>query len=201
MWNSPAGSSADWSSLVESIKGGDNAGVESLYAWLNCGVRAGLYRRLGSQPVEDRLHEILVVVLEAIRRGELRDPERLAGFVSTVARRSVAAEIRGAISRRRRLVDSSNCEAATPAALSPEARAVDGEQVATILEIVRGLKARDREVLTRFYLKEETPLEICEGMHISHTQFRLWKSRAVAKCYLLAVRQARQFKRQSTSPF
>jgi RNA polymerase sigma factor (sigma-70 family) len=160
-----------------------------------------LYRRLGTQPVEDRLHEILVVVLEAIRSGDLREPERLGAFVSTVARRSVAAEIRIAIKRRRRMVDWATCIVSTPASLSPEARAADRERSATILSMLRGLKARDRELLTRFYLKEETPLEICQGMRISPTQFRLWKSRAIAKCYLQARRQAAHTRHQSTKWF
>jgi RNA polymerase sigma factor (sigma-70 family) len=186
---------------VDRIRDGDETGVESLYAWLNCGVRAGLYRRLGTQPVDDRLHEILVVVLEAIRSGDLREPERLGAFVSTVARRSVAAEIRIAINRRRRMVDSATCIVSAPASLSPEARAADREQSATILSMLRGLKPRDRELLTRFYLQEETPLEICQGMHISPTQFRLWKSRAIAKCYASARRNRTQPKLQSTKWF
>ena len=199
--NSQADPSADWAGLVDRIRDGDATGVESLYAWLNCGVRAGLYRRLGTQPVEDRLHEILVVVLEAIRSGDLRDPERLGAFVSTVARRSVAAEIRVAINRRRRMVDSATCTASTPASWSPEARAAEREQSDSILSMLRNLKPRDCELLTRFYLKEETPVEICQGMHISPTQFRLWKSRAIAKCHEVVRRQAAHPQRQSTRRF
>ena len=69
--NIPVGPQEDWAGLVGRIKNGDETGVESLYAWMKTGVQAGLYRRLGWQAVEDRLHEILVVVLEAIRHGEL----------------------------------------------------------------------------------------------------------------------------------
>lgn len=195
--NVPVGPQEDWAGLVGRIRNGDETGVESLYAWMKTGVRAGLYRRLGWQAVEDRLHEILVVVLEAIRHGELREPERLAGFVSTVSRRAVAAEIRGAINQRRRQVDSATCGASTPDRLSPENLAADEEQSASMLGIMRDLKARDREVLTRFYLKEETPLEICEGMHISATQFRLWKSRAIGRCQDLERQRASRAKLQA----
>ena len=43
------------------------------------------------------------------------------------------------------------------------------------------LSARDREILTRFYLQEQTQEEICKEMILSDTQFRLLKSRAKAR--------------------
>ena len=43
------------------------------------------------------------------------------------------------------------------------------------------LSGRDREILTRFYLQEESQEEICAEMVLSETQFRLLKSRAKAR--------------------
>jgi hypothetical protein len=43
------------------------------------------------------------------------------------------------------------------------------------------MPARDREVLTRFYLQEQTVSQIAEEMSITETQFRLIKSRAKAR--------------------
>jgi hypothetical protein len=40
------------------------------------------------------------------------------------------------------------------------------------------LPARQREILTRFYLNEETGEDICRDMGLTKTQFRLAKSRA-----------------------
>ena len=51
---------------------------------------------------EDDVHEILVIVIEAIQRGELRDPDRLMGFIRTIGRRHAVAHIRGNIAHRRR---------------------------------------------------------------------------------------------------
>jgi len=53
------------------------------------------------------------------------------------------------------------------------------EQVAEA--VLRGVSDRDREILTRFYLMEQTQQEICDGMSLSETQFRLLKSRAKAR--------------------
>ena len=43
------------------------------------------------------------------------------------------------------------------------------------------LSSRDREILTRFYLQEESQEEICIEMTLTETQFRLLKSRAKSR--------------------
>ena len=50
-----------------------------------------------------------------------------------------------------------------------------------MLKVLRGISARDREILTRFYLYEQTQEQICAEMNLSETQFRLLKSRAKAR--------------------
>ena len=47
-----------------------------------------------------------------------------------------------------------------------------------MVRILRRMPLRDREVLTRFYLHEQTQEQICAEMGLSETQFRLLKSRA-----------------------
>jgi DNA-directed RNA polymerase specialized sigma24 family protein len=151
----------------------------------------GLRWSLGPQSSDDQLHEILIVVLQAIRHGQLRDPASLEGFIRTVARRAAIAEIRHSINSRRRYVEVGVCLAAAPAECSPEARAALLERAGATLKLMDCLKSRDREILTRFYLNEQSPAEICGVMHLSPTQFRLFKSRAIAKCHAEVGRKAR----------
>jgi DNA-directed RNA polymerase specialized sigma24 family protein len=47
--------------------------------------------------------------------------------------------------------------------------------------ILRSISRRDREILTRFYLLEQTQEQICSQMGLSENQFRLLKSRAKAR--------------------
>jgi RNA polymerase sigma-70 factor (ECF subfamily) len=176
----------NWVELVGRIRDGDESGVECLYAQLSSGVRRRLYRNMGPQAAEDRLHEIVVVVLEAIHRGELREPGRLMGFVRTIARRKVAAEIRSAIRRRRWLVTVQDLERTPGTAASPETRMARIESAEQIGKLLRSLKPRDRLILIRFYLDEHTPDQICRELGLSRTQFRLGKSRALARCLELA---------------
>jgi len=51
------------------------------------------------------------------------------------------------------------------------------------------MSARDREVLTRFYLREESPERIREEMGLTETQFNLLKSRAKARLTELVQRK------------
>ena len=45
-------------------------------------------------------------------------------------------------------------------------------------ELLRACSRRDREILTRFYILEQTQQQICAEMDLNETQFRLLKSRA-----------------------
>src|SRR5882672_2288065 len=87
------GSGENWLGLVESIKNGERSGMEELYRVFSRGVRFYLCRQLGPQDLDDKIHDTFVIVVEAIRNGELREPERLMGFVRTIVRRQVSAQI------------------------------------------------------------------------------------------------------------
>jgi DNA-directed RNA polymerase specialized sigma24 family protein len=49
------------------------------------------------------------------------------------------------------------------------------------LRILRGVPKRDREVLVRFYLQEQSPEEICCVLNLSQRQFLGIKARAKAR--------------------
>ena len=48
-------------------------------------------------------------------------------------------------------------------------------------KVLGGVAARDREILTRFYLMEQTQEQICDQMNLTETQFRLLNSRVKAR--------------------
>jgi len=50
-----------------------------------------------------------------------------------------------------------------------------------VQRVLSELSSRDREILTRFYLHEESQEEICIEMTLTETQFRLLKSRAKSR--------------------
>ena len=79
----------DWAGIVSSIQRGDESGTEELFRVFSRGVRFFLARPLGAQDCEDRMHDVLITVVEAIRNNRIREPERVMGFVRTIARRRV----------------------------------------------------------------------------------------------------------------
>jgi RNA polymerase sigma factor (sigma-70 family) len=119
--------------------------------------------------------------VQAIRRGELRDPERLMGFVHTVVRRQVAAQIGRAVQGRREQADMDLTATVCDNRQTPEEQAMLREHQDVAEAVLRGVSTRDRDILTRFYLMEQTQEEICKEMRLSETQFRLLKSRAKAR--------------------
>ncbi len=171
----------DWAALVESVRAGETCGMEKLYLLFERGARFFLYRRLGPQELDDRLHDVFLIVVLAIRKGELREPERLMGFIRTVVRRQVAAQIDNLVHMRREEIALEPTTILADRAGTPEQSAMGAEQLEMMQRVLKALSTRDREILTRFYLREESQEVICEDMNLTLTQFRLLKSRAKAR--------------------
>jgi len=170
-----------WSSLVERIQAGDPAGMEDLYAVFVKGVRFFLWRQLGHQDLDDRVHDVFLIITQSIRRGELREPDRLMGYVRTVVRRQVAMHIDNAVQSRRNQQTMDPAMTLSDHQPDPERQAIERENQKVALRILGGLPKRDREVLVRFYLSEQSPEQICRDLQLTETQFRLIKSRAKAR--------------------
>ena len=171
----------DWNALVEQVRLGDDAGMEQLYKLFSRGIRYYLCRQLGPQELEDKVHDTFLIVVNAIKRGDLREPDRLMGFVRTVVRRQVAAYIETAVHTRREQTDLETGIAVADRTLNPEQEAISKEKAALMKAALSSLSDRDREILVRFYLKEQPQEQICRDMALTETQFRLLKSRAKAK--------------------
>ena len=178
---SPEADYSRWRDLVQRIQDGDDGGMEELYKLFSKGVRFFLCRQLGPQDMDDKVHDTFLIVVRAIRRGDLREPERLMGFVRTVARRQVAASIDRAAQRRRQVEEIDDKLPVSDTRPGPEERFASRQKVEIMKEALREISERDREILIRFYLREQKQEEICREMDLTETQFRLLKSRAKAR--------------------
>jgi RNA polymerase sigma factor (sigma-70 family) len=181
-----------WSRLVDRIQAGDPAGMEQLYAVFVKGVRFFLWRQLGPQDLDDKVHDVFLIITQSIKRGELREPERLMGYVRTVVRRQVAAHIDNAVHARRNQQSIDPAMTLSDHQPDPERRAIEKENQDVAMRMLGGLPKRDREVLVRFYLQEQSAEEICRDLNLTETQFRLIKSRAKARYGQLGRRRFSQ---------
>jgi RNA polymerase sigma-70 factor (ECF subfamily) len=171
----------DWIELAAQIQAGDETGLVCLYRIFSRGLRFYLLRQIGEQDCDDRMREILLIVLDALRKGGLREPQHIMSFVWTVARRQVAATIQQrVVSRQMELGLDCGVEVAEPSA-NPESESISRERIAVARKALLSLPPRNREILSRFYLEEQTQEQICREMKLTETQFRLGKSRAKAR--------------------
>ncbi len=182
----------DWRQLVERIERGEAGGMEELYAIFSRGVRFYLCRQLGPQELEDKVHDTFLIVVQAIRRGELREPERLMGFVRTIVRRQVAAYIDTCVQTRKEQTGLDSGMAICDGRTNPEEDAIAHQRIEIMTDVLHNVSARDREILTRFYLLGQSQQQICRDMRLTETQFRLLKSRAKARFGELGRRSLRR---------
>jgi len=170
-----------WAEVVARIRRGDQSAMEELYRVFSKGVRFFLYRQLGPQDLDDKVHDLFVTITQSIRKGDLHEPDRLMGYVRTVVRRQVAAHIEDAVRARRALTDLDGTLVLSDRHPDPERSAIDKQNEEVALRVLHSIGKRDREVLIRFYLKEQSSDQICRVMKLTETQFRLIKSRAKAR--------------------
>jgi RNA polymerase sigma-70 factor (ECF subfamily) len=177
----PTSTPSNWAVLVAQVQAGKDEGMEGLYKLFSRGIRYYLCRQLGPQELEDKVHDTFLIVVNAIKRGDLREPDRLMGFVRTVVRRQVAAYIEQAVHTRRDQADIESGASVADRKHNPEQAAILRQKSALMKSVLEAMSDRDREILKRFYIDEQSQEDICREMDLTETQFRLLKSRAKTK--------------------
>ena len=98
-----------------------------------------------------------------------------------IYRRQIAAYIEEVVHSRRQITELDTGRVVADFGRDPENSILDREQEELAYRVLKGISRRDREILVRFYLREEPLDVICEKMNLTITQFRLLKSRAKAR--------------------
>ncbi len=164
--------------LAEDIQLGCVEAVEGLYQILMPGLKGFLRMRVPRDYVEDYCHDVFMSVLRFIRSGAIRDLRCLPGVVRTIALRVIANHKKTAVSSEVS-VDSLTIEGCVPDHRANfENNLQRQERMEIALAALSALSERDREILRRFYLEEQTEEQIRTEMGLTETQFRLIKSRA-----------------------
>lgn len=167
----PAASSPN-ASLVSRIVSGDLQAEAELVARFSPGVMHMIGRQVSEISAAQDIHqEVFRVAIERIRRNEVRDPDRLPGFLCGLARNLVIEHFR----ERGRPASQPSADAATriPSGEASQLDRLLAEESAHIVrEILRELpNERDRQILFRFYLAEESKDDICRDLDLSSLHF------------------------------
>lgn len=176
----PAATASDAAHLVERILAGDRSAEAELVARFSHGLLLMLRRLTGNPALADDLHqETLALVLAKVRQGEVREPERLAGFIRSTARNLFIADRR----KEARYGPLSDDEEATLPARAPATvpfdRVAAEEEAHLVQQVLSELRFdRDRQLLMRYYLRDDSKEEICQELEIRPEHFNLVLHRA-----------------------
>ncbi len=139
---------------------------------------------------EDLYQATLMLALDKIRRHEVREPERLGSFLRALAKNLSTQRYR----RRSYALERTMAEppdAADESRPDPLAALLRSERVRLTRDLLAELGvARDREVLLRYYIAEESAERICADLDLGAEHFyrvlhrarqrfrRLWEEQA-----------------------
>lgn len=156
--------------------GGAREAEAELYRRLAPRVRLyGLRHLRDEQAAADLAHEALLLTIERLRSGEVREPERLASFVLGVCRMMVRDGVRRA-GRKERLLEE--YARTLPAAEVPQHSGLDRERLEDCLQ---RLTERERSVLVMTFYVERTTEEIMRDFGLSAANVRVIRHRALGR--------------------
>ena len=183
--------SAELVDIVRRIIAGDTAAEDEVVRRYEHGVSVIIDQIVRSQSAtEDVSQETFRIVLEKLRRGDLRQPERLSGFVCSVARNTAIDYIR----RAKRLIsreEIGDAELLADSAPSQLDQILTKERAEVVRQTILELNVeRDRDVLFRYYVAEENKDRICLDLGLTRTQFNNVIYRALARFKELYIRKA-----------
>ena len=138
-----------------------------------------LQRRIDRDAAQDLLQRTFLQAIKKIRAEGLDDPSNLGGYLYRTACKLATAYWRGELSRRHES-DGELLSNLRDEALSLEESLDHDLRAKCVRELMTRLPMpRDREVLERFYLREEARVSIRESMNLTELQFNqvLWRAR------------------------
>lgn len=123
----------------------------------------------------DLVQQVLLMTLERLRAGKLREPERIVSFVLGTCRMTVL-EIRRGTRRREVLLET--WSDAAEAVDAPEPLALDADRLAGCLE---ALSERERAIVVLSFFADKPAGEVGAELALSSGNVRVIRHRALAR--------------------
>jgi RNA polymerase sigma-70 factor (ECF subfamily) len=133
----------------------------------------GLRHLRDAHAADDLTQQVIVTLLERLRAGRLREPEKLASFVLGTCRMTVLDLRRGA-QRKQRLIEQFGSE--LPSFVEPALPRLDRDRLA---RCVRGLKERERTVVVMTFYDERLGADVAGFLGVSEANVRVIRHRAI----------------------
>lgn len=167
------------SELVSRIRAGDQQAEVELVECYSSVVMSIIRREVGATALADDLYqESFCIILEKVRRGDVRKAEKLSGFVCGVARNQVILHFQRA-ARQRNLAETKDAVSISHPAPDQLEQLLQREKADIVRQILKEMtNERDIQVLFRFYLAEHDKKQICADLGLTSMQFNLVIHRA-----------------------
>lgn len=162
--------------IASAAPGCDTLAEAQLYRRLAPRIRLyGLRHLRDAHAAADLTQQVLLMTIEKLRAGALRDPEKLTSFVLGTCRLVVLDLRRGAL-RRDALLRRYGEQAESEAPAAPDT--LDREKLARCLE---GLAERERSVLVLSFFSDQSAAEIGRALGLSAENARVIRHRALLR--------------------
>jgi RNA polymerase sigma-70 factor, ECF subfamily len=167
------------SELVSRIRAGDHQAEAELIECYKLVVMSIIRREVGDATLADDLYqESFCIILEKVRRGDVREAEKLSGFVCGVARNQVIRHFQRT-ARQRDLAETEGAVSISHPAPNQLEKLLQREKDDIVRQILKAMaNERDMQVLFRFYLAEQDKNQICADLGLTSMQFNLVIHRA-----------------------
>lgn len=133
----------------------------------------GLRHLRDAHAADDLTQQVIITTLEALREGQLREPDKLTSFVLGACRMTVLNLRRGAY-RRERLLERFGPDLLPPA--GPSMPSLDRERLARCVE---NLKERERAVVVMTFYDEKAGAAVAGFLGVSEANVRVIRHRAI----------------------
>lgn len=158
--------------LARRIGAGNRAAEAELVKRYGSGLECLLRNRVREPTLAaDLCHEALMIVIERLRSRSLDEPEKLVAFLRQTAINLAMGEARTHY-RRNTHADSEGIEALADRAPLIADRVDQDKLAQAVRDLLSELnQPRDRQILRRFYLTEESKASLCRQLDVSPEHF------------------------------
>ena len=185
-----ASDETDWADWVWRITLGNADAKEELFCRYKDGVAIIIGRIVHNESAtEDLSQETFRISLEKIMDGDLREPERLSGFICGVARNLAHDYIRKTrrLTNQEEMLDAEQIRDPQPDQFEQLWRK---ERAQIVRQLISDIKVdRDRQVLSRYFIAEEDKDRICADLGLSSNQFNSVIFRALKRYKELYIKR------------
>lgn len=154
--------------------GGDREAEGELFRRMAPRIRLyGLRHLREEQAAQDLVQQVIITAIEALRKGRLRELERLSSFVLGTCRMTVL-ELRRSAQRKQRLLAQYGADFETT--VQPSLPHLDREH---LTRCVQSLKERERAVVLMTFYAEQSGTQVAVALGMSEANVRVIRYRAI----------------------